>query len=74
MSNLADMSVEELIDEQRFVSVARGEAEAPFKAQGQAVRRELNLRASTEKLEAALSGLTPEQRAKVLGDMQAQEE
>ena len=73
MTSLSEMNVEELIDAQRANSVARGEAEAPFKAEGQAIQGELNRRAGTAKLEAVLEGMTPEQRAQVLADLQAQE-
>ncbi len=74
MPTLSKMSTEELIAEQRSVSVARGKAEAPFTAQGHAIRLELNLRASSAKLETALQGLTPEQRQQVLSDLQARNE
>jgi len=73
MTNLGKLTVDELITEQQNISVARGEAEKPFKAAGRAVRDELNLRASTAKLDAALVGLDAEQRAKLLGQLQAQD-
>jgi hypothetical protein len=68
------MTTAELIAAQRDVSVARGEAERPFKLQGQAIQAELDRRALTDRVEAALDGLTEAQRAQVLAELQSTSE
>jgi DNA-directed RNA polymerase specialized sigma24 family protein len=65
-TSLSKMAVDELLAENEKVMAERAAAEAPLKARSQAINVELNKRAASARLEAALEGLGPDERAELL--------
>jgi DNA-directed RNA polymerase specialized sigma24 family protein len=64
--DLSSLSVEELEAKAQGLMAERAEAEAPFKEQLKAIGDELGRRATLARVEAALDGLSDDQRIAVL--------
>ena len=67
--DLAKMSAEELEAETIRIGNLRSEAEQKYKGQQHAIQQERSRRAALVKLEDALSGLDPDERAAVLANL-----
>lgn len=69
MANLASMTTDELLGENERLMGEMAKATAPIRAQQIAVQQEINRRMAEAKMEDALAGLTPENRAAVLASL-----
>lgn len=69
MVNLAKLSDEELEAKMYELMAARGEAERGYKEQQLAVQAEIDRRAVTKRVEAALEGVPEDQRTAILAEL-----